>query len=57
MPQVECIEYLAIEGSDTTYYRGESYDLSAAILKEYGACFSKPAKSSKKDASVADENK
>jgi hypothetical protein len=58
MPKAECIEHLAVEGSDVIYYRGETYDVPATVLKEYGDCFSKVAKaSSTKDASKADEDK
>ena len=56
MPKVICLEPLGIEGGDT-YNSGEEYEVSAAILKEYGWAFSKPATKSKKDASEADENK
>ena len=56
MPKVICLEPLGIEGGDT-YNSGEENEVSAAILKEYGWAFSKPATKSKKDASEADENK
>ncbi len=55
MAKVTCLEPLGIEGGET-YNSGEEYEVSAAILKEYGWAFSKP-KASKKDASQADENK
>jgi hypothetical protein len=55
MAKVTCLEPLGIEGGET-YNSGEEYEVSAAILKEYGWAFSTP-KASKKDASQADENK
>ena len=58
MPKAVCIEMLAIAGSDVIYNRGEIYEVPAAILKEYGECFSKVAKaSSNKNASKVDEDK
>ncbi len=56
MPKVTCVEPLGIEGGET-YNSGEEYEVSAAILKEYGWAFSEPPKTTKKDASKADENK
>ena len=58
MPKVECLEYLAVAGSTVTFYKGETYEVPAAILKDHAAYFSKVAKtSSTKDASKASEDK
>ena len=57
MTKAICIEPIGIEGGNT-YNSGESYDVSAAILKEYAYAFKVTEKATtKKDASVSKENK
>jgi len=58
MPRAKCLEYTAVEGSKTTFYKDEIYNVPAAILKKYAARFlvvAKPAIT--KDASRASEDK
>ena len=57
MAKAICKEMLQVEGHDTVYYSGEEYDVPAAILKSHGDCFEVVEKTTKKDASVAKENK
>jgi len=57
MPKAICIEPIGIEGGDT-YNVGETYEVSAAILKEYAYAFTVTEKvTTKKDASASKENK
>ncbi len=57
MPKAICIEPIGIEGGET-YNSGESYEVSAAVLKEYAYAFKVTEKvTTKKDASVSKENK
>ena len=57
MPKAICIEPIGIEGGET-FNSGETYDVSAAILKEYAYAFKVTEKvTTKKDASAAKENK
>ena len=53
MPEAECLEMLAVEGSKTTFYRGESYNVPAAILKKYAAHFKSVKATTTKAASRA----
>ena len=58
MPEAECLEYLAVAGSKTTFYRGEPYpNVPAAILKKYAAHFKSVKATTTKDASRATEDK
>lgn len=57
MPEAECLEMLAVEGSKTTFYRGETYNVPAAILKKYAAHFKSVKATTTKDASRATEDK
>ena len=57
MPEAECLEYLAVAGSKTTFYRGETYNVPAAILKKYGDHFKSAKVTTTKDASRATEDK
>ncbi len=56
MPKAKCIEPIGIEGGET-YNSGETYDVSAKILKEYAYAFEEVKTSAKKDASKVTENK
>jgi len=57
MPKAICIEPIGIAGGET-YTTGIEYEVSAAILKEYAYAFKVTEKvTTKKDASVAKENK
>ena len=57
MSKAICIEPIGIEGGDT-YNVGETYEVSAAILKEYAYAFTVTEKvTTKKDASASKENK
>jgi hypothetical protein len=58
MPEAECLEYLAVAGSKTTFYKGDSYNVPASILKKYAAHFLVAAKpTTNKDASRPTEDK
>ena len=57
MPEAECLEMLAVEGSQPTFYRGETYNVPAAILKKYAAHFKSVKATTTKDASRATEDK
>ena len=57
MTKAICKDMLQIEGHDTVYYSGEEYDVSASILKSHGDYFDVVEKTTKKNASVAKENK
>ena len=56
MPKAICIEPIGIEGGET-FNSGETYDVSAAILKEYAHAFKEVKTAAKKDASKVTENK
>ena len=57
MPRVKCLEYTAVEGSKTTFYKDEIYNVPAAILKKYAAHFKSVKATTTKDASRATEDK